>query len=178
MCRIYSRHFQICRIDEYWWIPYPKVSSRDHSPIYVKMPKNVDEYLVFAYPQLFAENWPMYGSTLREICVYSLEHMKIQVSQTSSVSLLNCSVSHDDGRCEEFWSASKIHVHSACRNLYTNPAQVLKYIARTEVSTNICVNIIFIVFRRALYRVRLLHHVYDHLSLYYTKDLSKKILHI
>ncbi len=67
MCQIHSRHFQIRGIDEYWqeyWqIHYVKVSSRDYSSVYARMPENVDEYLVFGYSCLFSENWHMCGST-------------------------------------------------------------------------------------------------------------------
>ncbi len=52
MRQIHSQHFQICRIDEYWRVPYLKVSSCYYSSIYVRTPENVDEYSVFAYCQL------------------------------------------------------------------------------------------------------------------------------
>ncbi len=65
MCRIHSRHFQICGIDKYWQIPYVYVSSRHYSSIYARTPENVDEYSVFAYSRLFFENKRMWGSAFR-----------------------------------------------------------------------------------------------------------------
>ncbi len=67
----------------------------------------------------------------------------ILISKAKKI-LVKSSASRDDGRCGEFWSASNIHVHSAVRNVYTNPAQVTKYIARTEVSTSTYTDVIAI----------------------------------
>ncbi len=51
-CRLYAPNtfsaLPICGIDEYWRIPYMKVSSLDYSSIYTRTPENVDKYLVFA----------------------------------------------------------------------------------------------------------------------------------
>ncbi len=49
MCRIHSRHFQLCQINKYCRIPYMKVSSRDYSSIYARTHENVNKYSVFAY---------------------------------------------------------------------------------------------------------------------------------
>ncbi len=41
MRRIHSQYFQIFRKDEYWRMPYVKVSSRDYSSIYTRMAENI-----------------------------------------------------------------------------------------------------------------------------------------
>ncbi len=54
---IHSRHFQICGIDEYWRIPYMKVSSRVYASIYARMAENNDKYFVFAYSPRLSYVW-------------------------------------------------------------------------------------------------------------------------
>ncbi len=59
VCQIHSRHFLICRIDEYyeyWWILYVQISSHNYSSIYARTPGNVDKYSVLAYSILFSQN--------------------------------------------------------------------------------------------------------------------------
>ncbi len=54
MRQIDSRHFQIFGKDEYWRIPYVKVSSRDYSLIYVRMAENVTN---IPYSPILGHSW-------------------------------------------------------------------------------------------------------------------------
>ncbi len=94
------------KVNEYWWILYVRISSRNYSSIYARMSQNVDEYLVLAYSRrihvcVVPAEYSVFGCSLRiYICAMPTIKVKLFVQFHYSLVLIRHST-HQQNKLHE-----------------------------------------------------------------------------